>query len=281
MDTSQTPRLYFIELLANWEGKVNSADLGAQFDVSRQQCSAAFKAYKEAHPNNLHYDASQKSYLPTATFAPCHIDGDAHQYLHWLQTKQLLISPSSENKTKQAWHYALALPPRHISPAVMRGLVAAVKQQRRLEVDYVSLNNPSREGRIIAPHSFINTGSRWHLRAYCEKSQQFRDFVLSRFRGIPELLDKSRFHAQHDIAWNTKVTLVIQPDPRLEPAKRQVIEQDYQMQNGHLHITTLGCMVNYLLRELQISTKTVDLTPEAQQCVIVNFSDIKQWLFEG
>jgi hypothetical protein len=105
--------------------------------------------------------------------------------------------------------------------------------------------------------------------------------VLSRFRGEPELLEKSRHTAAQDTGWNTQVTIILQPDPRLSPAKREVLENDYQMQNGQLHITTKGCLVNYLLREMQINTKMLDGTPEAQQLVLVNQADIKRWLFEG
>jgi predicted DNA-binding transcriptional regulator YafY len=163
----------------------------------------------------------------------------------------------------------------------MRGLVAAIRQKRRIDVDYVSLNNPTAEGRVIAPHSFINTGLRWHLRAWCEKSKEFRDFVLSRFRGTPELETKTDYTQEKDTAWNTPVTLILQPDPRLSPEKQAVLANDYQMQKGQLHITTRGCLVQYLLRELQVSTKVLDGTPEAQQLVCVNLPDIKRWLFEG
>src|SRR5690625_5587511 len=82
----------------------------------------------------------------------------------------------------------------------MRGLVTAIRTQQRLEVDYVSLSNPNRQGRIIVPHTFVSTGLRWHLRAWCEKSQSYRDFVLSRFRGEPELLGdrkSTRLNSSH------------------------------------------------------------------------------------
>lgn len=53
------------------------------------------------------------------------------------------------------------------------------------------------------------------------------------------------------------------------------------MENGELHITTKGCLVQYLLRELQVNTKMLDGTPEAQQLICVNPQDIKPWLFEN
>lgn len=61
----------------------------------------------------------------------------------------------------------------------------------RLETEYVSCNTPNVNLRLIEPHTLIYTGMRWRVRAYCEKNGQYRDFVLSRPRGQPDLLDAS------------------------------------------------------------------------------------------
>lgn len=269
-------RYRFIELIAYWEGCINTSHLTKQFGLSRQQASADLGHYREHAQGNLHYNTSRKLYLATNAFIRRYTGGDLAEYFSWLQTGRIEIAPLAGNLP----NLALSLPPRQVSPQIMRGLIAAIRQGRRIEVDYVSLNNPNREGRVIAPHTFVNTGLRWHLRAWCEKSQQYRDFVLSRFRGEPELLDKTTQTATQDDGWNTQVTLILQPDQRLSAEKREVLENDYQMQNGQLRITAKGCLVQYLLRELQVNTKMLDGTPEAQQLVCVNLGDIKQWLFE-
>lgn len=276
MDNNTTHQRYrFIELIAYWEGRVNATTLAQQFGQSRQQNSADINAYKNLAPDNLLYDSSLKVNIPASTFLPKFISTQVDEYLHWFHIGQM--PPSVVPRLSES----LRIPSRKISPDIMRCLVAAIRQQKRIEVDYVSLNNPNREGRVIAPHSFVNTGLRWHLRAWCEKSGEYRDFVLSRFRGEPELLEKSDRTAAQDVGWNTQVTIILQPDPRLSPAKREVLENDYQMDGGQLHITTKACLVNYLLREMQINTKMLDGTPEAQQLVLVNQADIKRWLFEG
>lgn len=271
-------RYQFIELIAYWEGCVNTTHLARQFNLSRPQCSADLNSYIQLAPGNLEYNTSIKAYLPTKNFKTHYINGDAAEYFNLIHSGHTSLHPG---KTLSLSNIALSLPARQVSPTTMRSLVIAIRKQRRLEVDYVSLKNPNREGGVIAPHSFVNTGLRWYLRAWCEKSSEYRDFVLSRFRGEPDLLKKSFHTAAQDAGWNTKVTITLQPGPRLSPAKREVLENDYQMQNGQLHITTKGCLVNYLLREMQISTKMLDGTPEAQQLVLVNQADIKPWLFEG
>ncbi len=55
------------------------------------------------------------------------------------------------------------------------------------------------------------------------------DFVLSRFRGEPELMDRSPHHMANDCYWNTMVTLQIKPDDRLSPQQRRVVSEDYGM----------------------------------------------------
>lgn len=272
-------RFWLIELLAYWEGRVNTTSLIHHFGLSRQQSSADLNAYSAQAPTNLTYDVSLKSYLPTTDFQRHFISDDAAEYLSWMQNPSAAPAPISAPSAKLA-NLALRLPPRKVSPELMRSLVAAVRQRLRVEVDYVSLNNPNSESRVIAPHTFVNTGLRWHLRAWCEKSRGYRDFVLSRFRGVPRLLDKTQHPVEHDTAWNTQITVILQADPRLSAAQREVLENDYQMLGGQLHISTKACMVNYLLKEMQINTKILEGTPEAQQLVLVNRDDIKPWLFE-
>lgn len=267
-------------------GKAESIPaISSDSSVSRgsKQASKDISNYLELAPLNLVYDSSIKAHCAAENFQCYLISGNVADYLAWAQNPQNDLIPASAQSSLSSGisHHALNLPERNVAPAIMRGVVAAIRQQRRIEVDYVSLNNPNREGRVIAPHSFVNTGLRWHLRAWCEKSQEYRDFVLSRFRGEPELLGKTDHDATNDTAWNTEVLIILQPDPRLTPAKREVLENDYQMKNGQLRITTKACLVNYLLREMQINTKMLDGTPEAQQLVLVNPHDVKRWLFEG
>lgn len=270
-------RFWLLELVAYWEGRVTTGPLRSQFGISRQQASKIIGQYRKRRPNNLQYSTSRKGYEPSSNFTPGYISGDVAEYLSWI-TAPGLTTPNRGSKTPVP-HMAVELPPRQVKPELMRGLVTAMREQRRMDVDYVSLTNPNREGRIIAPHTFINTGLRWHLRAWCEKSQEYRDFVLSRFRGEPELLNKSTHTAKKDTGWNTQITLIFEPDTRFDQTRRDVIIHDYNMQDGQLRITTRATLAHYLIQEMQVNTKFHAEKPEAQQLVLVNKDDIKEWLF--
>ena len=77
----------------------------------------------------------------------------------------------------------------------------AARECRRVDVDYISLSSPSVRGRIIVPHSIVYDGVRWHLRAYCEEKKNYRDFVLSRYRNAPDLLEHSSNNRDLDDDW--------------------------------------------------------------------------------
>ncbi len=173
----------------------------------------------------------------------------------------------------------LSLPVRDVKPQVLRPIMQAARQQKRLEVDYVSINNPDREGRIIVPHTLVYTGLRWHVRAWCEKNQAYRDFVLSRFRDTPDIMDESAHGADGDDEWNTLVTVRIVPDPRLTRSQREVVEVDYGMEEGALEITTRGKLVPYALKLLHTDLEDPLDDPTAQQIVVENRDDIRHWLF--
>jgi hypothetical protein len=266
--------------LAYWAGEVNSSHLSHSVKISAQQAKKYLAEYQQHHPENLKYCPSQKAFLPQAVFKCSYIDANVNSYLNWLYhpTPEHVFS-NRVSDIPNIINSSLNLPPRAVEPLVMRGLVKAIKQQRRIDVGYVSLSNPDGEGRIIQPHVFVKTGLRYHLRAYDEKHKEFRDFVLSRFTGEPDLLGKATHHANQDEAWNTKVPVMLAPDQRLSTQQKRVIERDYQMQNGTLVINSRAALVQYLLQEMQVSTKFIDIIPEAQQLVLVNLSDIKQWLF--
>jgi predicted DNA-binding transcriptional regulator YafY len=122
------------------------------------------------------------------------------------------------------------------------------------------------------------TGYRWHVRAWCEKNQDFRDFVLSRFRGEADLMDSSERNASEDNDWQQRVTLQVEPDPRLRVDQREVIAHDYNMENGRLLLTTRAKLAPYLLQLLNVNTGPLLDDPRAQQLVLSNQESLQNWL---
>ena len=273
-------RYRYIETIALWEGRLTTRHLCDTFGIGRQQASKDINNYiREVGPGNLEYDKYLKGYKPTADFEPQVTRGLADEYLHLMARNNELLNMFESLSLNVANVEVLSVPVRDVRPEVLRPIMQAARQQKRLEVDYVSINNPDREGRIIVPHTLVYTGLRWHVRAWCEKNRGYRDFVLSRFRDIPEILDDSEHGVEGDDEWNTRVTIRVVPHPHLSPEQQQVVEADYGMERGVLEITTGGKLVPYALKLLHIDPKEELDDPMAQQIVVANREELNPWLF--
>lgn len=265
-------RMFFIELLAWWKGRITNKDLQNQFKISRQQAHQDLKTYRETAPTNLTQD--EPGYVPSGQFVSRFINEDPAQFFHWFSTGLLEVQSTDSPYTEN-----LALPFAQIRVDVIRTLVYAIEEKRKIEANYVSLSHPETDGRIFHPHTLVNTGMRWHVRGYCEKSQGYRDLVLSRFREGTELLEEMAYTNEQDLAWQTNISLVFEPDPRLSSMQKSVLAHDYQLTQGQLIIKTRAALASYVLQQMQIKTKMLDGTPEAQQWILVNQADIQDWLF--
>ena len=234
----QLLRYRYIELIALWEGRLTTRQLCETFSIGRQQANKDLTSYRRGLTRgDLVYDAVAKYYSPSEDFAPTLTQGLASEYLQMAAQQSDVQQILGDLPVASANVEVIAAPLREVPASLLRPIIRAMAECRRIDVDYVSLNNPDREGRIIVPHTLVWTGYRWHVRAWCEKNLDFRDFVLSRFRGDADLMDRSDHREANDQAWHTHVTLKITPDGRLTPDQQEVIAHDYGMTNGQLNLT--------------------------------------------
>jgi predicted DNA-binding transcriptional regulator YafY len=109
-------------------------------------------------------------YEPSKHFKPLFMKDSASAYLHLLNQNHER-APHIEGLTLAYAHIdVLDVPDRSIRPEVLRPLLKACRESQRLECEYGSFRTPEGETRLIAPHTLIHTGMRWHVRAYCEKT---------------------------------------------------------------------------------------------------------------
>ncbi len=267
-------RFRFVELLLYWEGGINTSQLTNQFNIGRQQASKDIGDYQRLTGNKLEYSAVKKLYSPIGAMELAFTQGVADEYL-WFASG---ISHSPHDQARIVG-FIVNPPLRKISKDLVQVLVAAQRYQKCLEVDYRSLTNPSADGRLIWPQRFVYTCGRWHVRAWCERSQSYRDFVMARFFGTPSIEDSTAMNLPADVAWNTEVLLVVKPDPRLTFDQAQILQREYGMKNGELHVYTKAALARYTLDDLRVNYKVLDGNPTAQQLVLANYPEIRQWLF--
>ena len=272
-------RYRLIEVIALWEGRLTTNHLQRAFGIGRQQASKDINQYlAEFAPDNLEYDRSLKGYKPAAAFKPVFTRGQADEYLQMMHAREDLSCAFEALDVRELNTEVLLPPSRDLRPAVLRPILQACREGLRVEIEYTSLNNPEPEYRVIQPHTVVHNGMRWHVRAWCEKNSDYRDFVLSRIMDKPEITLPGEKGADQDKAWQKSLTLKVVPDPRLSDAQQKVIARDYGMTRGALSIPCRAAMANYIVQLLRLDDHD-HRGPEAQQVVLGNIKEVEKWLW--
>ena len=248
-------RFNILELLLQWQGQLTSTQLSKLTLTSTDTAKRTIQEYNRLYPSAAFYDVSQKCYVPSFSFKPQISDCLLHEYLELLDEHFFSIN-TVQNPPYSAYSYIYSIKPpaRNIQPHLIRKILKACKQNLRIEVEYLSLSNDEFEVRIIQPHSLVFDGNRWHIRGYDECRGRYQDFNLSRFQGDIEFEGEGSNGMEHDTDWHTHVDIIICPDPRLSPAQKRCIEQEYQMQAGRLVVHCKAAIVNYVLLQLRVES---------------------------
>lgn len=276
-------KFHLIEVVALWEGRLTTNHLQNAFGISRGTASSLISVYKQQLPGNLIQCTKTKGYIPSDSFECRFSRGDAREYLSLLNSHSDLNPEFAGLMLRDAPTEVLGLPHRNIKPEVVRILVESAQDHKRIEVRYRSLSSPDGEERIIAPHSIVSAEGRWHVRAWCEKHRDFRDFVLNRFTDNPEIIGDALPDAQpqFDKDWNTLIDLELAPNSELSAGQQQLIADDYGMDAKHrLIIPVRTPPIKYLMLSLNIQIDTeITRNPKAQPLIVKNRRAVEPYLF--
>jgi len=249
----QRDRLAFVELRVRFIGEMRRQDLVTRFGIQSAAASRDLALYKELAPGNIDYDPKGKSYVLGPDFQPV-FDFIQERVLSWLTQG----FGDGEPMRLKAW-VARESPSRLTHPDldVLASVTRAIHQECPLAIEYHSISS-GRSEREIVPFALIDNGLRWHVRAFNRKSQEFRDFVITRIRH-PTVL-KGQPVAPHeasdqDIQWTRIVELELVPHP--DQPRPEITEMDYRMQGGMLRIKLRAATAGYILRQW-----SVDCTPD-------------------
>jgi WYL domain len=267
----QDKRLEFIEFRLLWDGKINRGEVAEFFGVSIQQASLDFANYMVLAEDNMTYDRSEKVYRATAGFKPRFIAPDTRTYLNELSGLAMgTISPSMSFVGNRPPCDVVTLPIRRVRTEILLPILWAIRDGSEIDTVYQSMRNPDPTRQWVAPHSLAFDGSRWHARAWCHRTSQFRDFVLTRFQQI----HRSRpgtVNPQDDNEWKTFVVIEIEPNPSLTINQRDSVVTDFGMQNGRLFKTIRRALVSYFVKYLRI-----DEAQQGQPIIWANRSQFEE-----
>lgn len=129
---------------------------------------------------------------------------------------------------------------------VLAPVCRAIHAKRPVAIRYHSMSSCESE-RVIVPFALVDTGLRWHVRAFDRKSGEFRDFVVTRIEA-PTLLDeepKANERPDNDIEWIRIVELDFVPHPRL--SRPEIVRMDYGMTDGSIRMRVRAAVAGYML----------------------------------
>ena len=268
-------RLEFIEFRLFWEGGVNRSDIIEMFGVSVPQASKDLSLYQERAPHNAVYDKSAKRYIASEKFKPHFLKPDPDQYLSRLRSVAEGVIDLSESWVTDFSNADIALTPgRAVEAPFLRAVLAAVRDGRSLDVFYQSMSRdrPDPTWRRISPHAFGSDGFRWHVRAYCHLTNQFKDFLLPRILDIGEFGEPSE-NAGSDALWHEYFDIEVGPHPDLSPMQQAVVEKDYRMEEGSVVLPVRHAMLFYVLKRLGLLGDATKMFARTQHIVLVNFAE--------
>ncbi|MGZ4996590.1 MAG: WYL domain-containing protein [Methylobacter sp.] len=244
----QRDRLAFVELRVRFIGEIRRQDLVSRFGIQSAAATRDLALYKELAPSNIDYDTKGKSYVMSDDFYPV-FDFPPERVLTWLSQsfgdgEPVLLKP---------W-VSCEIPSRLTQPYLdtLASVTRAIHFQCPLKIEYHSISS-GKSVREIIPFALADTGLRWHVRAFDRKSQEFRDFVITRIKQ-PQIIKGSQIlpHEQsnQDIQWTRIVELELVPHP--DQPYPEITEMDYAMTNGVLNIKLRAATAGYTLRKWSV-----------------------------
>ena len=251
LSAAQRQRLAYIEFRVWFFGEVTRKDVLDRFGLATAAGTRDMVLYRDLAPNNVAYEGKVYRYQPT--FTPL-FEHQAERVLAMLTAGFGEGEPPSMGESlPHAVPARLNQPPLDILAAVTR----AIHGGYPLRLTYHSMKTGA-VAREIVPHALVDSGLRWHVRAYDRTKGEFRDLVLTRMENIEPLENQSTVNPVQshelpaaDAQWQKEINLDLLPHPaHPHPSS---IARDFGMGAlGALRVTLRAAVAGYVLRQWQV-----------------------------
>ncbi len=252
LNHAQRERLAYIDFRLYFIGEIGRPDLISRFGVAPAGATRDLALYREIAPQNIEFDGSHKIYRIGKKFAPL-----------FEHTPQRVLSALSHGFGDGANVEASPLLPCE-SPAtlsapkmeILAPICRAIHVKSPVAICYHSVSSGESE-RVIVPFALVDSGLRWHVRGFDRKTNEFRDFVISRIKSPTILHEEPMAHEfpDKDIQWTRIVEIELVPHPN-QP-RPEVTALDYNLNGGSLALKLRAATAGYMLRRW-----SVDCSPD-------------------
>jgi predicted DNA-binding transcriptional regulator YafY len=239
-------RFKHIEFLLQFRGWVNRNDLIEYFEIGEAAATRDFKHYNDLCPGNMELNPSSKKWeLIPSSFK-------RHFELTTLTAFAKLRNPLvSEAIGLGTGDYAIS-PPRLAFPNLdnLSVITRAIAAKSVVRLKYFAASRGNHEIDIV-PHSLVDNGIRWHVRAYDRTEDRYWDFVLGRISNPVIIADRPEQHEliESDMQWNRFVRLELAPHPNKDNLRNpESLMVEYGMESGLIVHSVRAAVAGYWLR---------------------------------
>jgi hypothetical protein len=245
---TQAERLSHIEFRLWFLGELRRIDVSDRFGTGPAGATRDIAMYREIAPGNLVLDPSDKVYRPGPAFQPVFEHAPERVLIALSQGFGEGIGGTTGSLVRCEFPLSLNVP----AMAIVAPVTRAIHRGKAVRLRYHSASSGAGQ-REIVPIALIDTGVRWHVRAYDRKSQEFRDFVFTRMSDVAVLEDEPiapHEAVEFDAQWNRVIDLELVPHPGFpDPA---LVRLDYAMSDGVLRVRVRAADVGYMLRRWNV-----------------------------
>lgn len=263
---AQRERLFHIDFRAWFLGRVTRGALIQRFGIKEAAATRDLALYRSLAPGNLVFEGSEKIYLCSDSFRPLFEHPPERTLTAIAEGLGDDAAGDIGPHVRTERPLRLNHPPIEVIAAVSR----AIAERRPLRIDYCSLTSGMSQ-REIAPFALVDTGVRWHARAWDRRRQRFLDFVLTRIASA-RLLDGPIAPGEDreaDDQWMRVVELELTPHPGV--LRPEAVAMDYAMVDGVLRTRLRAALVGYALLHWGVdATEDHSLSPDRHQLWLRN-----------
>lgn len=282
-DTSH--KVILLGHLLNWEGRLNRSRLQQLFGLGPVRASQLIREFRKQNPRLLEWDSKARSYLATSEAYRTKQDKGADREEAAISLAQYLALvglPHAAPGIETGHGVWAAFPDLSVpQPQVFAALYEAIRTRRMVKIAYRSMREPKSHDRKISPHSLVRAGRRWHVRAFCETNQDFRDYALGRIVDIKALDTAAERGEQDDAAWQARVPVRLVAHPNLTKEQEDLIRFEYFNGTSARVETCRGALVGYFIQDIRAALDPENQCPPDYQLAVANDKEVSRWLFPG
>jgi hypothetical protein len=261
----QRERLAHIDFALYFLGELRRADLSSKFETGPAGATRDIALYREYAPENCELDKTGKVYRPLSTFQPLFQHSPRRVLTSLSQGFGEGLGDDLEPLISSEIPFPLSVPDASVIAPISR----AIHRGLAVRLSYTSVRS-GRTEKTIVPIALVDTGIRWHVRAYDRDKEEFRDYVLTRMENPVVLEDspaKKEERAECDSQWSRVINLELVPHP--DHPRPELVKMDYGMKEGVRKLKVRAANAGYMLRRW-----AVDCSPKHE----LPYIDYPLWL---